>query len=231
MTVRNCSPRAHRGLASLALLLAAMPVQSETKDYTEVPLSELVELDIYAPSVLRSHLHEKGEWMVGYEYMTMSMEGNLDGTDSVSNQDILQQFMVAPTSMSMDMNMFQLMYAPSDDVTLMAMFCYVDNSMQLLTGTGGTFETQSSGMGDVDLNVQVLIVGWCDENALTSILASTANRPILTIADMDVFKVEGAIINLFRKGTRQKFGVDRQAASQAGLILSSQLLQIAAVVN
>ena len=41
-------------------------------------------------------------------------------------------------------------------------------------------------------NVQVLIVGWCDENALMSILASTANRPILTIADMDVFEVEGA---------------------------------------
>ncbi len=80
-------------------------------------------------------------------------------------------------------------------------------------------------------DLQVLIVGWCDENALTSILASTANRPILTIADMDVFEVEGAIINLFRKGTRQKFGVDRQAASRAGLILSSQLLQIAAVVN
>ena len=153
MTVRNHSLRAHGGLASLALLLAAMPVQSETKDYTDVSLSELVELDIYAPSVLRSHLHEKGEWMVGYEYMTMSMEGNLDGTDSVSNQDILQQFMVAPTSMSMDMHMFHVMYAPSDDVTLMAMFCYVDNSMQLLTGTGGTFETQSSGMGDVDLSV------------------------------------------------------------------------------
>lgn len=80
-------------------------------------------------------------------------------------------------------------------------------------------------------NVQVLIVGWSDENVVTSILASAANRPILTIADMDVFKVEGAIISLFRKGTRQKFGVDRQAASRAGLTLSSQLLQIAAVVN
>jgi len=80
-------------------------------------------------------------------------------------------------------------------------------------------------------NVQILIVGWCDENALTSIMASTANRPILTIADMDAFEVEGVIISLFRKGTRQKFGVDRQAASRAGLILSSQLLQIAAVVN
>ena len=80
-------------------------------------------------------------------------------------------------------------------------------------------------------NVQVLIVGWSDENVATSILASAANHPILTIADLDVFKVEGAIISLFRKGTRQKFGIDRQAASRAGLTLSSQLLQIAAVVN
>ncbi len=80
-------------------------------------------------------------------------------------------------------------------------------------------------------DVQVLIVGWSDENAVASILASAANRPILTIADLDMFKVDGAIISLFRKGTRQKFGVDRQAASQAGLTLSSQLLQIATVVN
>ncbi len=157
MTVRNRSPRAHRGLASLALLLAAMPVQSETKDYTEVPLSELVELDIYAPSVLKSHLHEKAEWMVGYEFMTMSMEGSLDGTDRVSDQDVLQQFMVTPTSMAMDMHMFHLMYAPSDDVTLMAMFSYLDNSMQHLTQAGGTFETQSSGMGDVDLSINHVI--------------------------------------------------------------------------
>ena len=80
-------------------------------------------------------------------------------------------------------------------------------------------------------DVQVLIVGWSDEDAVASILAIAANRPILTIADLDMFKVDGAIISLFRKGTRQKFGVDRQAASQAGLTLSSQLLQIATVVN
>ena len=79
-------------------------------------------------------------------------------------------------------------------------------------------------------DVQVLIVGWSDENAVASVLASAANRPILTIVDLDMFKIEGAIISLFRKGTRQKFGVDRRAANQAGLTLSSQLLQIATVV-
>ena len=80
-------------------------------------------------------------------------------------------------------------------------------------------------------DVQVLVVGWSDDDAVASILASAANRPILTIADSDVSKVEGAIISLFRKGTRQKFSVDRKAARQAGLTLSSQLLQIANAVN
>ena len=121
--------RSFRGLASLALLLAAMPVNSASTDYTDVPLSELVQLDIYAPSVLRSHLHEKGEWMLGYEFMTMSMEGSREGTDNLSDQDVLQQFMVTPTRMSMDMHMLHPMYAPSDDLTLMVMLRYLDNSM------------------------------------------------------------------------------------------------------
>ena len=153
MTTRNHSLRGHKGLASLLLLLAVTQANSETIDYTDVPLSELVELDIYAPSVLKSHLHEKGEWMLGYEFMTMSMKGSLDGTDRVSDQDVLQQFMVTPTSMTMDMHMFHVMYAPTDDVTLMAMFSYLDNSMQHLTQGGATFETQSSGMGDVSFSV------------------------------------------------------------------------------
>ena len=80
-------------------------------------------------------------------------------------------------------------------------------------------------------DVQVLVVGGIDGDAVVNVLASAANQPILTIADLDVFNVEGAIINLFRKGTRQKFGVDRKAAMRAGLTLSSQLLQIASVVN
>ena len=146
-----------RGLASLVLALAAMPVNSATTDYTDVPLSELVEVDIYAPSVLRSHLHRKGEWMLGYELMTMSMDGSRVGTDSVSDQDVLQQFMVTPTSMSMDMHMLHVMYAPSDDLTLMVMLGYLDKSMQHLTQAGGTFQTQASGMGDVSVTVNHIL--------------------------------------------------------------------------
>ncbi len=80
-------------------------------------------------------------------------------------------------------------------------------------------------------DVQVLVVGGFDDDANARLLASAASQPILTIADQDVSKVDGAIITLYRKGTRQKFGIDRNAARLAGLTLSSQLLQIATVVD
>ena len=157
MTMRKHSIRCLRGLAFLIFVFAATSANSEFKDYTNVPLSELVELDIYAPSVLRSHLHEKGEWMLSYQFMSMRMEGNRDGTERVSSQDVLQQFMVAPTRMSMNMHMLNVMYAPSTDFTLMMMLGYLDKSMLHLTQAGGTFQTQSSGLGDVKVSVNQVI--------------------------------------------------------------------------
>lgn len=139
------------------------------------------------------------------------------------------------------------------------MLAYVDKSMLHLTQTGGTFQTQSSGLGDVKISVNQVLsevettngvhrfgltygislpTGSIDEEdflpaiaANARLLASAASQPILTIADQDVSKVDGAIITLYRKGTRQKFGINRNAARLAGLTLSSQLLQIATVVD
>jgi hypothetical protein len=41
--------------------------------------------DGHAPiSVMGDHMHAMGEWMVSYRYMTMDMEGLLDGSNEVS---------------------------------------------------------------------------------------------------------------------------------------------------
>ena len=193
MTMRKHSFRGLRDLASLVLVLAAMPVNSETTDYTEVPLSELVELDIYTSSVLRSHLHEKGEWMLGYEFMSMGMEGSRAGTDRVSDQDVLQQFMVTPTRMSMDMHMLHLMYAPSDDLTLMVMLRYLDNSMLHLTQAGGTFQTQSSGLGDVNFSVNHVLSEMESTNAVHRFaLTYGLSLPTGSIDEEDFLPAAGA---------------------------------------
>ena len=193
MSKREYLLRSIRGMASLALMLAAMPVSSETTDYTDVPLSELVQLDIYAPSVLRSHLHEKGEWMLGYEFMTMTMEGSREGTDNLSDQDVLQQFMVAPTRMSMDMHMLHLMYAPSDDLTVMVMLPYLDNSMLHLTQAGGTFQAQSSGLGDVNVSVNHILSEVESTNAVHRFaLTYGLSLPTGSIDEEDFLPATGA---------------------------------------
>ena len=73
-------------------------------------------------------MHSKGEWMVSYCYMTMDMEGLLQGSSDISSNSLLNinsmtagDFDMAPTKMSMNMQMFGAMYAISDKWTLMGM--------------------------------------------------------------------------------------------------------------
>lgn len=121
-------------------------------------------------AVMGGHMHGQGEWMLSYRYMRMDMEGNRDGTSSLSPEEIVTNyfnnpnspptgFRVVPTEMTMDMHMVGAMYAPTDWLTLMAMGMYVEKEMdhitfQGMTGTTrlGEFSTKSSGFGDTKLS-------------------------------------------------------------------------------
>ncbi len=106
--------------------------------------------DGHAPiGVMGDHAHKKGEFMFSYRYMFMNMDGNRDGTNSLSESEVLQDFMVAPVDMTMEMHMFGAMYAVSDDVTLMAMVPYVSKEMEHITRMGTRFTTNTEGFGDI----------------------------------------------------------------------------------
>jgi len=124
----------------------------------------------HAPiGVMADHRHRKGEWMLSYRYMTMEMEGNRDGTTSLSADQIVSEtpnrffgspmqpptLRVVPESMQMDMHMVGAMYGLSDRVTLMGMTSYVSREMDHVTYQGGmgttvlgNFTTKSDGQGD-----------------------------------------------------------------------------------
>lgn len=70
-----------------------------------------------------------GRWMVGYQIMFDKMDGNLVGTDRVTDAKVLERFMATPTDMAMQMHMGMVMYAPTDKLTLMAMVPYIRKSM------------------------------------------------------------------------------------------------------
>lgn len=103
--------------------------------------------------------------MLSYRYMHMAMDGLRDGTDRLSDQEVLASgkgtYMVAPQEMTMEMHMFGAMYAPSDDWTLMAMLPYVRKSMtmkrMMMGGGTATFKTRSEGLGDLKLSAMPVV--------------------------------------------------------------------------
>ena len=133
--------------------------------------------DSHAPiGVMGDHTHEKGEWMLSFRTMTMSMQGNRNGTSSLSPEAIVQaqanafagmpmqpaNLRVVPTKMTMQMQMLGAMYAPTDRVTLMAMTSYKNTEMDHITFMGstgtqrlGTFSTKTSGLGDTQISALI----------------------------------------------------------------------------
>ncbi len=94
----------------------------------------------HAPAgVLFDHmLPEAGDFMVGYRYMYSTESGTLlNGVNAVGDQAIVaggcngHPCYVTPTRMDMNMHMLDLMYAPTDWLTLMVMPQFVDQSMSM----------------------------------------------------------------------------------------------------
>jgi len=143
------------------------------EDLTTLSIEELLEVEIsrHAVSILHSHIHKQGEWMIGYRYMTMDMDGNRDGTTAVSTTSVLTDFAITPTAMRMQSHMVNVMYAPSDDLTMMATLPYKILSMDHVTRTGLNFTTRAEGIGDLSVmplcfipctarSAIVFFIGW-----------------------------------------------------------------------
>jgi len=136
--------------------------------------------DSHAPiGILGDHLHHKGEWMLSYRFMSMNMQGNLQGSNSIDPDTIVTTeanrfsgmpgmpptLRLVPLDMTMDMHMLGLMYAPSDKLTLMFMGNYWNKSMRHVTYAGGIgttelgeFKTTTSGWGDTSVSGLIRLV-------------------------------------------------------------------------
>lgn len=109
------------------------------------------------------HTHPAGMWMVTYKFMHMNMNGLRDGTTNVDQNSIgfmrnkPYEYMMIPTSMTMDMHMLMVMYGITDRLTLMAMASYLDNKMDMLMDMGPMKPImqeppmRTSGIGDTEI--------------------------------------------------------------------------------
>ena len=146
--------------------------------------------DAYAPTgVMGDHLHHKGGFMLSLRYMNMRMEGNKAGTKQITNAGIFDKYLVAPQEMEMQMYMLGIMYAPNNNLTLVAMQGFVRNNMDLTTNMlmngmmmQQDFSTRSSGFGDLKLNV---LYGIYNKNNKSLHLNTGISLPIASISERD----------------------------------------------
>lgn len=91
--------------------------------------------------------------MFSYRFMNMKMEDLLKGSNTISNDDAHNAgYKVTPLKMPMQMHLFGVMYAPSNNITLLAMANILKNNMnlQMKMPNGMTMPfSSSSGFGDL----------------------------------------------------------------------------------
>ena len=91
-----------RRLPAVGLLFCLLTpiLHAEPRVLTDLSLEELANIRLTATSVMGiHHTHPKREWMVSYMRMQSRMAGNRSGTARLSDNEVLNDFMVAPTSM------------------------------------------------------------------------------------------------------------------------------------
>ena len=134
-------------------LARAQPSGGPENDLMELTVEELLRVNVLNLNAFAPHTHLASQWMIGYRGMMMGMDGTRAGTRRIAANEVLQNFVVAPTSMRMEMQMVNLMYAPTDSLTVMVMPQYLRLSMDHLTRMGTRFTTESSGLGDTRAEV------------------------------------------------------------------------------
>jgi hypothetical protein len=78
---------------------------------------------------------------------------------------------------------------------------------------------------------QVLFVAASESQRLPLLLRELRGLPVLTVGDMPQAAQRGAVIGFRTHGNRVRFEINPDAALQAGLRLSSQLLRLATLVS
>ena len=78
---------------------------------------------------------------------------------------------------------------------------------------------------------RILFVSSTEENHLKEILAAIDQAGVLTVSDMPGFSRRGGMIQFVVEGDRIRFEINLATAESAKLVLSSELLKVAAAVR
>jgi hypothetical protein len=84
---------------------------------------------------------------------------------------------------------------------------------------------------DAVTECNLLFIARSAADRLPAIIARTADKPILTIADTRGFAERNVLINFYRHEDKVKFEINERAVHTSGLTFSYLLLNLARIVN
>src|SRR3569623_382132 len=77
----------------------------------------------------------------------------------------------------------------------------------------------------------IAFVSRADDERLGSVIAAVRDRPVMTIGDTEDAAQRGAVLGFLIQNGRVRFAINTETAKRAGLVLSSQLIKLAILVN
>jgi hypothetical protein len=83
---------------------------------------------------------------------------------------------------------------------------------------------------DVD-SCRIVFISSSEEGHLKEVLTALDKVSVLTVSDIPHFSQRGGMIGFILDGNRIRFDVNLASAENAGLMLSSELLKVAAAVR
>lgn len=108
--------------------------------------------------VIGDHTLRSGEVLLSYRYNNSIFDGLRDGTSNLSTASVLNQYPFAPTRLQAQRHTLLFEYAPTDDLTLLALLPFWDLGMNFDSRTGQKVTDNNTDPGDVI--VQALYVLW-----------------------------------------------------------------------
>ena len=77
----------------------------------------------------------------------------------------------------------------------------------------------------------MVFIGSSERDRLGYILSALSSLPVLTVSDSEGWAKQGIMVNFYEEQGMIRFEVNVDAAKNAGLVLSSQLLKLARIVR
>ncbi len=152
------------------------------------------------------------------------------GGDGSETQDLIRSAMI--------FNFCKFVQWPGSDIDTLVLGVMVlpDESADFSSILGKTIQDSPIAVRYVDnmddlAGCQLLYIPKGMEDQLSTTFAAAQTESILTISEIDGFCSQGGIIQLVERRGKLRFFINRSAADKSRLVLSSQLLKMAKIVE